>query len=206
MNNIKKYKKHLFECVIENTSRFHFSGNFFRVLSESVNIDEAQILMLFPGNTRQFVLELEGYCDYLAIKKNNGIRVRDKIKQEILNRLRIGDKKYVVLLSKLQEFYMIPSHYNVFLETTWNSADNMWKNIGDKSTDFNYYTKRLILSTVYKSTLCYYLRDKSKDHKNTSDFLDNAIERVMTIGKIKKGSNVISRLKNKIPFIRLIKI
>ncbi len=206
MNNIKKYKKGLFECVIENASIFHFSDNFFSILAANSSIDEAEIMMLFPGNIKQFVYELEEYCDYLAIKKNNCIRVRDKIKQEILNRLRIGDKKHIDLLSRLQEFYMIPSNCNLFLETTWSSANNMWMNIGDKSTDFNYYTKRLILSTVYKSTLCYYLRDKSKTYKNTLDFLDSAIEKVMAIGKIKRGSNLVSRLKNKIPFIRLIKV
>jgi ubiquinone biosynthesis protein COQ9 len=206
MNNIKKHKKSLFECVIENASIFNFSDNFFSMLAVNSGMGEAEIMMLFPGNLKQFVCELERYCDYLAIKKNNCIKVRDKIKQEILNRLRLGDKKHINLLSMLQDFYMIPSNYNVFLETTWSSADNIWKNIGDKSTDFNYYTKRLILSTVYKSTLCYYLRDKSKSYKNTLDFLDNAIEKVMTIGKIKRGSNLVSRLKNKIPFIRLIKV
>ena len=31
----------------------------------------------------------------------------------------------------------------------WKTADTIWRLAGDESTDFNYYSKRLLLSWVY---------------------------------------------------------
>ncbi len=213
MNNIQKHSKRLFECTIHNVCSLNFTDDFFVHLAKKSGVDESKILMLFSGGIKQFILKLEEYCDQKAvtqlipyIKKNPDRKVRDKVKQGVLFRLFIGDKKYQILFSKLQDFYKIPKNYDLFLNTTWSTANSIWSSIGDKSTDFNYYTKRTILGTVYKSTLCYYIRDNSKNNHDTLDFLEKSIEKVMNFTKIKQSPNILKKLKNKIPFIRLIKI
>ena len=44
----------------------------------------------------------------------------------------------------------------------WRSADAMWRIAGDTSTDFNHYTKRMILGGVYASTLLAWLDEKAR--------------------------------------------
>ena len=61
----------------------------------------------------------------------------------------------------------------------------MWKAIGDPSTDFNFYTKRITLGAVYSSCFLYWLNDESDNAADTWDFLDRRIENVMQIEKIK---------------------
>jgi ubiquinone biosynthesis protein COQ9 len=206
MNNIKKHKSILFKYIIENPSWLDFSDELFINLASRTELNEAEIVLLFPSGLKQFVLELEQYCDHIAIKQNNHIRIRDKIKQGVLDAICIGDENHKSFLYKLYKFYQKPTNYELFLKTTWNSADSIWNSIGDRSVDFNYYTKRIILSAVYKSTLCYYLQDTSESYKNTLGFLDKALEKVMAIERIKKNPNVFSHLRQKIPFVRLIKI
>ncbi|WP_300556251.1 COQ9 family protein [Maricaulis sp.] len=68
----------------------------------------------------------------------------------------------------------------------WATADMIWQAIGDPSTDFNYYSKRTILSGVYASTLSIWLHDTDPDKTKTRDFLDRRIENVMQFEKTKR--------------------
>ena len=68
---------------------------------------------------------------------------------------------------------------------SWRTADLMWRLAGDTATDYNYYTKRAILSGVYGSTLMVFLGDESDDHAETRAFLDRRLENVMQFEKTK---------------------
>ena len=63
--------------------------------------------------------------------------------------------------------------------------DLMWCAAGDTSTDYNWYSKRLILSGVYMSTLMVWLSDESEDDSETWAFLDRRIAGVMKFEKAK---------------------
>jgi ubiquinone biosynthesis protein COQ9 len=57
--------------------------------------------------------------------------------------------------------------------------------IGDNSEDYNWYSKRTILSAVYASTVLYWLGDNSEGSEETWHFLDRRIEDVMKIESVK---------------------
>jgi ubiquinone biosynthesis protein COQ9 len=61
----------------------------------------------------------------------------------------------------------------------------MWYAAGDKSTDFNFYTKRATLAGVYSATLLYWLNDRSAGSEATWAFLDRRIDNVMAFEKLK---------------------
>lgn len=67
----------------------------------------------------------------------------------------------------------------------WRAADLMWRLAGDKSVDYNHYTKRLMLSGVYASTVLALLDDETPDLADTRAFLDRRIDNVMSIEKTK---------------------
>jgi len=67
----------------------------------------------------------------------------------------------------------------------WHTADVIWTALGDTSTDYNWYSKRAILSGVYSSTVLYWLGDESEGFSDTWAFLDRRIEDVMRIEKVK---------------------
>ncbi|MEZ5896003.1 MAG: COQ9 family protein [Parvularculaceae bacterium] len=68
---------------------------------------------------------------------------------------------------------------------TWNTADAIWRALGDKSTDYNFYSKRAILSGVLTSTFARWFADDSDDGAATDAFLAARIENVMQFEKIK---------------------
>lgn len=67
----------------------------------------------------------------------------------------------------------------------WRTSDRIWRLLGDRSTDENYYSKRAILAGVLGSTMARYLSDTSGDMTRTLDFLDRRIENIMQFERLK---------------------
>jgi ubiquinone biosynthesis protein COQ9 len=65
----------------------------------------------------------------------------------------------------------------------WAGADAIWGGLGDKSTDYNWYTKRMILTGVLGSTLLCWLG--TDDQAEVEAFLSRRIENVMQFEKFK---------------------
>ena len=63
----------------------------------------------------------------------------------------------------------------------------MWFHAGDKSLDYNWYSKRLMLLGVYKSTELAMMQDGSADFGQTWQFLDRRFEDIKDLSGILKG-------------------
>jgi len=92
-------------------------------------------------------------------------------------------------------FFAMPAHAAEGAAAIWRTADLIWKTLGDRSDDLNWYSKRAILAAVYSSVLLFWLGDDSENHQATWDFLDRRIANVMQFEKFKGG------LKNN-PFVQ----
>ena len=113
-----------------------------------------------------------------------GMKVRDKIRSLVWKRLEImapareAVRRGVAILA-------MPQNLPLGLRIGWRTADLMWRIAGDTSTDFNHYTKRMMLGGVYASTLLAWLDDDSEGWIETAGFLDRRIDDVMQIEKWK---------------------
>ena len=77
----------------------------------------------------------------------------------------------------------------------------MWYLSGDNSTDFNFYTKRMILSGVYSSVILHFISNDSL--LETEKKLDNNLLKVSKIPLIK---DKIKLYKKSLPsFLRFLK-
>lgn len=63
-------------------------------------------------------------------------------------------------------------------------TDDIWHAAGDKSTDYNWYTKRGLLASVYTATELYMLTDYSPGYADTWEVLDRRLDDVMKLGKL----------------------
>lgn len=81
--------------------------------------------------------------------------------------------------------HSLPFYIHRGLRALYETVDNIWYAVGDNSTDFNFYSKRLTLAAVYSATLLIWLDDHSAGHEATWAFLDRRIEDVMKIEKTK---------------------
>ncbi len=67
----------------------------------------------------------------------------------------------------------------------WHAADAMWRLAGDTATDYNHYSKRAILGSVYAATIAVLLQDESERFADTRAFLARRIDGVMRFEKAK---------------------
>jgi ubiquinone biosynthesis protein COQ9 len=67
----------------------------------------------------------------------------------------------------------------------WRAADAMWRAAGDTATDYNHYTKRAILGSVYGATTLVFIDDESEAHADTRAFLARRIDSIMQFEKAK---------------------
>jgi len=138
-------------------------------------VDAAEALLRSYNDS--LVNTLHGYhLETMKIRTRIATAVR--LKLEIMEPDREGVRKVLALMA-------LPFNCTKSLRHLYETVDTIWHEVGDTSTDFNFYTKRLLLAGVYSSTLLYWLDDKSPGHENTWAFLDRRIENVMQIEKAK---------------------
>lgn len=73
----------------------------------------------------------------------------------------------------------LPTNIALAARLGWRAADTMWAAAGDTATDFNHYSKRAILGSVYAATMAVFLNDDSDGHADTRAFLARRIAGVM---------------------------
>ena len=96
--------------------------------------------------------------------------------------------KYLTIRPKL--LLIVSNHF----------AHSAWKEIKDNSTDFNYYTKRIILSKFYLVSLYYW--KKTSNPSDTHLLIERQISSLKVLGKVK---NLREKLLNQIVKLDLLK-
>ena len=120
----------------------------------------------------------------LAKKKLGKMRIRERISTAIKARLALNGENREVVRRTLT-WASMPGNADVAARALWRTADAIWRAAGDTATDYNHYTKRLMLAGVYSSTLLVWLQDESEDFADTDAFLERRIDDVMKIEKVK---------------------
>jgi ubiquinone biosynthesis protein COQ9 len=112
------------------------------------------------------------------------MKIRERIRALIWFRLETMAAAREAVRTGLSILAM-PQNLALATKIGWRSADLMWRIAGDTATDYNHYSKRLILSGVYGSTLLAWLDDQSEGWMETDAFLDRRLAGVMRFEKWK---------------------
>jgi ubiquinone biosynthesis protein COQ9 len=88
-------------------------------------------------------------------------------------------------LRRAQAILAMPRHVSEGVRLGWHAADVMWRAAGDTAVDYNHYTKRATLGSVYAATLLTFINDESENFADTRAFLARRIEGIMRFEKAK---------------------
>ncbi|MAW97470.1 MAG: COQ9 family protein [Alphaproteobacteria bacterium] len=152
---------------------------------------------LLPKGLSSLMKELNLIINQIIDKEQKPSRfknykINEKIKYFVIRRLMVFQN----LVDKRKFFKKIlkPNLIVSSNKTLFKIADEIWFLAGDKSTDYNYYTKRIILMNIYAITFSFFVFDNSKDLERTKKFLDREISAVLKFGNLK------NKLKKNIKF------
>jgi len=152
-----------------------------------LGIDPAQARIAFPKDAPHMIEAWIAGVDavmevHFTPKRIAAMKVRDRIRALIWYRLETMGPAREAVRTALSILAM-PQNVPLALRIGWRSADLMWRIAGDTATDYNHYSKRIILSGVYGSTLLAWLDDQSEGWMETSAFLDRRLAGVMRFEK-----------------------
>ena len=137
-------------------------------------------------------LEVKKNYDTIELKPE---RVPEKIKKLIMIRLNLCQKYKEVVRASIS-LTAIPVNAKISLNILYRTCNSMWRIVGDKSTDFSFYTKRISLAAVYTSTLLFWLNDTSSNNVETEFFLDRRLKDVSKISNLKKPLSNVKKFTN----------
>lgn len=152
-------------------------------------IDPRVAAYAFDGGAMQMIAAWIGHVDgamALALPADGLaiLPVRERIRRLVLSRLDAiaGQEES---LRRALSIMAMPQNLAQSLKLGWHSADAMWRLAGDTAVDYNHYTKRAILASVYAATLAVFVNDRSEGKIETEAFLDRRIEGIMRFEKAK---------------------
>jgi len=208
MSKINLYIKR--KVILEESKKYilknGWNNNIFKSISKNKKFKNEEVTLLFPEGYKSLLVF---YLEELNIKMTDSskslnlvrMKTHKRIREIILLRLKINqDEKN--LIKKTYFTLLLPQHSKIASMSLYKIVDQMWFIAGDKSTDFNFYSKRAILAAIYSSTFFYWINNQ--DFKKTVQFLDLQLKKISKIPKIKKR---IKNLTNFLPKIfKILKI
>ena len=157
--------------------------------AQQLGVEPAQARLAFPkdgaGMVDAYILGVDAAMEaHFTAERIAAMKVRDRIRALIWFRLETMAPAREAVRTGLSIFAM-PQNAALGARIAWRSADLMWRTAGDTATDYNHYSKRLILAGVYGSTLLAWLDDQTEDWTETAAFLDRRLAGVMRFEKWK---------------------
>jgi ubiquinone biosynthesis protein COQ9 len=126
----------------------------------------------------RMLAEIHAHANFKSLK------IRERIAFAVMARLRLLATEREAV-RRTRALFTLPWHVADGLKTLYATVDTIWAAAGDTSTDYNFYTKRLLLAHVLTSTTNFWLDDHSENMCETEAFLARRIDDVMQIEKLK---------------------
>lgn len=166
-----------------------FTQNMLEEAAVTAGFSHADVAAAFPGGISDLLdlwtKKANQVCfDRAAAEDFAILKVREKVAELVLARLAYlsPDKEAA---RRAAAYLMVPFNHPLGAQLAWSASDAIWRALKDTSTDFNFYSKRAILTGVWTATLARWFADDTDDESETRHFLDARIENVMQIEKTK---------------------
>jgi len=175
--------------------------------ARDAGFDETMVVRVFPGGPIEAIVFWSTDADRrmlaeLADLDLAKMKVRERIATAIRLRLQAVTQHREALRRALGVL-ALPHNAPRGAELTWRTVDAIWWAAGDTATDWNFYTKRALLTGVYGTTLLRFLEDRSAGNAETWAFLDRRIADVMRVPQALAGvQRQFARLPNPFALLR----
>ena len=204
LNLTKLEKEKILKYFYKNYQNINFDNidkdDFFKK-NTGLNFFEKEELLLavsslvFEDLDKNFLKETKSNIN--KITKTN-----DKISFLLNKRFQL-EARNKNLIKKIFIHLIRNNNSNKVLNYIYSVADIIWKISSDRSVDFNYYTKRLILSSVYlKILILIFYRDNLTD-KDIELEIQKSLEHIKLVSQFKIKFNFLKNVKEFFSFFSI---
>jgi len=173
---------------------------FLKKIGDLVFFDKKELLLkisslFFEDLDKRFLTEIKS-------KINKITKTNEKISFLLNKRFQI-EKKNKDLIKKFFIHLIKDNNSSKVLTYIYSVSDIMWKYANDRSVDFNYYTKRLILSSVYLKILILSFYKDNLTQTDLNEEISKSLEHVKLISQFKIKLDFFKNLKDFFSFFSL---
>ena len=173
---------------------------FLKKIGDLVFFDKKELLLkisslFFEDLDKRFLTEIKS-------KINKITKTNEKIFFLLNKRFQV-EKKNKDLIKKFFIHLIKDNNSSKVLTYIYSVSDIMWKYANDRSVDFNYYTKRLILSSVYLKILILSFYKDNLTQKDLNEEISKSLEHVKLISQFKIKIDFFKNLKDFFSFFSL---
>ena len=189
-------KKILMMKMLDQVPNFGWTWNALHEAAKTskkvANSSKEELQTLFDNKISNIIgtfndkLDEDMYVIFNA-ENNKGLGTTDTVKTLILSRLKASENYKSIIKTSLFFMAQPRNAYDAFTQVM-KTSNKIWEIAGDTSSGGTFYSKRLILSGVYSSTLAYWLAKENRSIGGSEDFLDRRLEDVKNFGKLSKQS------------------
>jgi ubiquinone biosynthesis protein COQ9 len=182
-----KLREDLLQASLRHVAFDGWSRTALRAAVRDLDIDPALAGNAFPGGEAELIEAFSAWADRrmldaLAECDLEAMKVRERVAAGVRLRLeQLAPHREAV--RRGLAFFALPQNGPLGLKCLYRTVDAIWYAAGDRATDYNFYTKRLLLAGVYSSTLLVWLNDASDGHGETWAFLDRRIAEVLEVAR-----------------------
>lgn len=191
---VESERDRLITAVLDDVAFDGWTASLVSMAAERIGIEPAAARLAFPRGGLDMAVHFHRMGDRklsedLDRRDQSGnplsaMRIRDRITYSVRRRIElIGDHREAV--RRAGALFALPTNAPEGLRLIWETSDRIWTACGDTSEDYNWYTKRGILASVYSATVLYWLGDQDPRGEPTWEFLDRRIENVMQFEQAK---------------------
>ena len=198
---MKSKQDKLAHLFIQEVPKFGWSRETLLHCAKKQKLSTPNLALMFPSFEYDVLKYLIAQNNSLVEKNynsfnNSRLKTRDKIKT--IMELKFDSNAYLKdALPEMLKFLLRPGNIFMSIKMLHQNSDFIWKLAGDKSNDFNYYSKRGLLSMVYLATLIYWLNDKSNKGIGTKNFISKSVDGIVDgVSKFKQLNILRSLAQN----------
>ena len=208
MSSVGITPENFVEAMLRHVPFDGWSDLAMQTTANELGLSESDVAMLFPKGlvgvitvgsddvdakmVAKFMERFADGFDEMSVQ----IKIRELllIRFEILQPHKEAVRKMIIFMAK-------PAQAKLTSRLLYKTIDSVWRAIGDRSTDYNFYTKRATLGAVYGSTMLAFLDDDTPDMQKTRVFLDRRLQDVAKIPKVTQpmrvAVNIVSAMANR---------
>ena len=181
-------RRRLMLNALENVPFEGWSEAGFRRACESIEADPVEARRECPAGALDLAFEFQRWGDDLMVSELaetdlNSMRMNQRVATAVETRLSVV-AEHREAVRRVMTLFALPFNGGRGARSLWRTADLIWNVLGDRADDYNWYTKRAMLSAVIGSSALHWLGD-SGDGAATRRFIERRIADVMRVETFK---------------------
>ena len=181
----KMNKDKLLKNLLSNVEQLNFSRikdlDFVRKDKQLRYFDDKEISIMIIG---YFLEQNKASIQKQSTKVKKINRTTLKIHSLLSHQLH-QDLKHKDFFKKVFMFLSLEKNFPTILDYFFSMSSNMWSVAGDTSTDINYYSKRVILCTVYSKIFIKLITVHNYDASMIEEDIHNELNKVKKFNELK---------------------